>query len=58
MAARRGGAVAAATGAGAATAAAAAAPRGLASGGALHEPPFCAGSPLQVRGGGARRTAP
>ncbi|XP_030807428.1 peroxisome proliferator-activated receptor gamma coactivator-related protein 1 [Camarhynchus parvulus] len=47
MAARRGGAVPAANGAGAGGAAAAAAPRGLASGGALREPPFRAGSPLQ-----------
>lgn len=58
MAARRGGAVPAANGAGAGGAAATAAPRGLASGGALREPPFRAGSPLQVRGGGARRAAP
>ncbi|XP_066047170.1 peroxisome proliferator-activated receptor gamma coactivator-related protein 1 isoform X1 [Chamaea fasciata] len=47
MAARRGGAVPAANGAGAGAAAAAAVPRGLASCGALHEPPFRAGSPLQ-----------
>ncbi|XP_021392062.2 peroxisome proliferator-activated receptor gamma coactivator-related protein 1 [Lonchura striata] len=47
MAAWRGGAVPAASGAGAGGAAAAAAPRGLASGGALREPPFRAGSPLQ-----------
>lgn len=58
MAARRGGAVPAANGAGAGGAAAAAAPRGLASGGALREPPFRAVSPLQVRGGGERRAAP
>lgn len=58
MAARRGGAVPAANGAGAGGAAAAAAPRGLASGGALRESAFRAGSPLQVRDGGARRAAP